>query len=73
MTNSFAGGCECGAIRFVCSNEPLVVFSCHCPDCHKTTSDAFATLIALCAFVHKSGDCAPLNLGSMFNTTLFNC
>ncbi|WP_081894716.1 GFA family protein [Ruegeria halocynthiae] len=33
--NRSTGGCNCGEIRFVASNEPLRVGICHCLDCRK--------------------------------------
>jgi hypothetical protein len=47
MAEAFSGGCGCGAIRFVCSAEPLASFNCHCRDCQKASGAAFITAIAV--------------------------
>jgi hypothetical protein len=33
MPAPFSGGCACGAIRYECSAEPIVMGNCHCRDC----------------------------------------
>ena len=33
MNLPFTGGCVCGAIRYECSAEPIMMFKCHCRDC----------------------------------------
>jgi hypothetical protein len=38
----FQGGCSCGAIRYECTAEPIMMFKCHCRDCQQTTGAAFA-------------------------------
>ena len=37
----FEGGCHCGAVRYVCSEEPTTVVNCHCDDCQKIAGSAF--------------------------------
>lgn len=37
MTQSLAGRCFCGAIRFTASAEPFQVSWCHCRDCRRQT------------------------------------
>lgn len=37
------GGCHCGALRFRISEAPLMVYNCHCTNCRKISSSAFAT------------------------------
>ena len=36
------GGCECGAVRYRITSEPMFVNCCHCRDCQKITGSAFA-------------------------------
>ncbi len=47
MSNAHEGGCVCGAIRFVCEGEPLLVAHCHCRDCQKSSGAAFATVVVV--------------------------
>ena len=35
MPIPFEGGCHCGSVRYVCSEEPITVVNCHCGDCQK--------------------------------------
>ena len=43
MPVPFEGGCHCGAVRYVCSEEPITVVNCHCGDCQKIAGSAFIT------------------------------
>ena len=36
------GGCQCGKIRYEFSEEPQLVYTCHCIDCQRLTSSAFS-------------------------------
>jgi hypothetical protein len=36
------GGCACGAIRYEVTCEPLAVYACHCTECQRQSSSAFA-------------------------------
>ena len=47
MAEAFSGGCGCGAIRFVCSAQPLAIFNCHCRDCQKASGAPFISAIAV--------------------------
>jgi len=41
MKIPFTGGCACGAIRYECTAEPILMFKCHCRDCQHVTGGAF--------------------------------
>jgi hypothetical protein len=41
MKIPFTGGCVCGAIRYECSAEPIMMFKCHCRDCQQITGGGF--------------------------------
>jgi hypothetical protein len=36
------GGCLCGQIRYEITEEPKLVYTCHCTDCQHLTSSAFS-------------------------------
>ena len=35
------GGCQCGAVRFEITGQPLTLYCCHCHECQKQSSSAF--------------------------------
>ena len=43
----FGGGCSCGAIRYECISEPIMMLNCHCRDCQHVTGSAFAAAIVV--------------------------
>ena len=45
MPIPFEGGCHCGAVRYVCSEEPTTVANCHCGDCQQIAGSAFITSV----------------------------
>lgn len=45
MADFATGGCLCGAVRYRCTEAPLMTGSCHCRDCQRATGAAFATLL----------------------------
>jgi hypothetical protein len=47
MKIPFTGGCSCGAIRYECNAEPLMMFKCHCRDCQQVTGGGFAPAIVV--------------------------
>ena len=36
------GGCQCGKVRYEITQQPLLVYTCHCLDCQRLTSSAFS-------------------------------
>jgi hypothetical protein len=41
MKVPFTGGCSCGAIRYECTAEPIMMLKCHCRDCQQLTGGGF--------------------------------
>jgi hypothetical protein len=41
MTETFDGGCACGAVRYRLESPPMFVNCCHCRDCQRQTGSAF--------------------------------
>jgi hypothetical protein len=41
----FTGGCACGAIRYECNAEPVMMLKCHCRDCQQLTGGGFAPAV----------------------------
>ncbi len=37
----WAGGCQCGAVRYVLTRESIAVYACHCRECQKQSASAF--------------------------------
>lgn len=42
MSETFEGGCHCGAVRYRMTSRPMFTHCCHCLDCQKQTGGAFA-------------------------------
>lgn len=42
MSETFEGGCSCGAVRYRLTSRPMFTNCCHCLDCQKQTGGAFA-------------------------------
>ena len=38
----FEGGCDCGAVRYRMTSEPMIVHCCHCRWCQRETGASFA-------------------------------
>ena len=47
MSNGFAGGCLCGAVRYESAVAPLLAGHCHCTDCRKTSATGHATHVVV--------------------------
>jgi hypothetical protein len=43
------GGCQCGAVRYAISSDPVELYICHCRECRKQSASAFG----ISAFVEK--------------------
>jgi hypothetical protein len=41
MKLPFTGGCACGAIRYECNAEPIMMGKCHCRDCQHISGGPF--------------------------------
>jgi hypothetical protein len=41
----FTGGCACGAVRYECTAEPIMMLKCHCRDCQHITRGGFAAAV----------------------------
>ncbi len=40
--DAISGGCQCGAVRYRLVNQDYKIYVCHCLECQKHTSSAFA-------------------------------
>ena len=47
MPEKLSGGCACGAIRYECSVEPVLMFNCHCRDCQRASGSAYAAIVVV--------------------------
>ena len=47
MAQKLSGGCACGAIRYECSADPVLMLNCHCRDCQQATGSAYAAVVAV--------------------------
>lgn len=47
MSTLFSGGCACGAVRYECTVEPLVAWTCHCRDCQRASGSACCAVLYL--------------------------
>jgi hypothetical protein len=42
---TFTGGCVCGALRYECDAEPIMMFKCHCRDCQHVSGGGYAPVL----------------------------
>jgi hypothetical protein len=47
MSESFSGGCLCGAVRYQSSIGPQFVGHCHCVDCRKSSGTGHCTHVVI--------------------------
>jgi hypothetical protein len=45
MNDELTGGCACGAIRYRCSDAPIVQLICHCRDCQRASGSATSAVL----------------------------
>jgi Glutathione-dependent formaldehyde-activating enzyme len=45
MKISFTGGCSCGAVRYECTAEPIMMLKCHCRDCQQVSGGGFVPAV----------------------------
>jgi hypothetical protein len=41
MPAPYTGGCQCGAVRYEITGEPLTIYRCYCTDCQKQSGSAY--------------------------------
>jgi len=41
MPAPYTGGCQCGAVRYVLTAEPIRTVACHCKECQRQSGSAF--------------------------------
>ena len=59
----FEGRCDCGAVTYSMSSEPIVVHCCHCSECQRQTGSAFVlNAIIETDRVELSGDVSEVTL-----------
>lgn len=47
MPAPYTGGCQCGAVRYELTAEPLTIACCHCTECQKQSSSAFGMSVIM--------------------------
>ena len=47
MAQKLSGRCACGAIRYECNVDPVVMFNCHCRDCQRASGSAYAAIVVV--------------------------
>ena len=47
MPQKLSGGCACGAIRYECDADPIIMMNCHCRDCQKASGSAYAAIVVV--------------------------
>ncbi|SEH19320.1 Uncharacterized conserved protein [Sphingopyxis sp. YR583] len=55
--NKIEGGCNCGAVRYRLSDNPITVAVCHCANCRRQSGSAFSVNVVVAADAMKlTGD-----------------
>ena len=45
MELPFSGGCQCGALRYECTEAPRFTVNCHCTACQKTSGASYVSVL----------------------------
>lgn len=60
MDTPLSGSCQCGAVTYSVSAEPLFTYACHCHSCQKRTGSAFSMgLVILTDTLEAAGELTP--------------
>ena len=49
MSESYSGGCACGAIRYEITGEPVFMNHCQCRDCQRTSGTGHSSYLTFAA------------------------
>lgn len=41
------GGCSCGAVRYECTGDPVIMGNCHCRDCQRASGGAYTPVLGV--------------------------
>jgi hypothetical protein len=47
MSQTIAGGCACGAVRYETDATPVAMFNCHCRDCQRASGSGYAAILVV--------------------------
>jgi hypothetical protein len=56
------GRCQCGKLRYEITEEPSLVYACHCLDCQRLTSSAFSLGVVVPETGFRLGGIEPRQL-----------
>ena len=47
MPRKLSGRCSCGAIRYECDADPIIMMNCHCRDCQQASGSGYAAIVVV--------------------------
>lgn len=56
---TISGGCNCGAVRYQLSSDPLYTHVCHCKQCQRSSGGAFNVSMVVLVESFSFIDCSP--------------
>ena len=59
MQPPLTGGCQCGAVRYVCDGAPLSLYVCHCRECRRQSASAFGISVEVPRTAFRLSQGAP--------------